>query len=164
MEKMTEKEAIEFIKKCKIGRIGIILGPQPYIVPIFYAYHRGRIIFYTKKEGAKLEGIFSNPYICLQVDEIPSRSGYAKSVLVFGKAEIISNPDEKIEALKTIIEKYENYHDIKRDIDEELAKLPEEEFYKKCIRKITIISVIPRKITGRKKKIERKKKRRAKGR
>lgn len=153
MRKMTEKEAIEFIKKCKVGRIGIVLGPQPYIVPVFYAYHRGRIVFYTKKEGAKLEGILSNPYICLQADKIPDGPGYAKSVLVFGKAEVISDPNEKIDALKAIIEKYKEYHDIKIDIDEKLAHLPEEEFYRKCIRKITIIAIIPRKMTGRIKKI-----------
>lgn len=153
LRKMTEKESIDFIKKCKVGRIGIALGPQPYIVPIFYAYHLGRVVFYTKKEGAKLEGILSNPYICLQVDKIPIKSGHARSVLVFGKAEVVRDPTEKIKALRAIIEKYRKYHDIKKDVDEELAHLPEEEFYKKCIRKITIIALIPRKITGRIKKI-----------
>lgn len=153
MRKMSEEEAMEFIRKCMVGRIGIMLGSQPYIVPIFYVYHRGRIVFYTRKEGAKMEGILSNPYICLQADEIPEKSGYAKSVLVFGKAEVISDLNEKIEALKAIIEKYREFHDIKSDINEELAKLPDEEFYKKSIRKITIIAITPRKMTGRIKRI-----------
>ncbi|MCS7385409.1 MAG: pyridoxamine 5'-phosphate oxidase family protein [archaeon GB-1867-005] len=151
---MSEQESLELLRKARVGRIGVILGPQPYIVPVFFTYHRGRIVFYTQKRGAKLEGILSNPYICLQVDSIPEGEGEAKSVLVFGKAEVVRDPDEKAEAIKALVNKYMEYHDIRRNINEEAISLPEDEFYKESLRKVTVIAIIPRKITGRKMKIE----------
>jgi len=151
---MSEGESLELLRKAKVGRIGLTLGPQPYIVPVFFTYHRGRIIFYTHKRGAKLEGLLSNPYICLQVDSIPEGEGEAKSVLVFGKAEVVGDPDEKVEALKALVNKYKDYHDLRENINKESINLPEEEFYRESLKKVTVISIVPRKITGRKMRIK----------
>jgi len=82
----------------------------PYAVPLRYVYFNEKIYFHSAKAGYKIESIKRNPRISFAVideDTIVSEefTSYFRSVIAFGIARIIEC-QEKIEALRTLVEKY----------------------------------------------------------
>lgn len=82
----------------------------PYPVPLRYVYFNEKIYFHSAKAGYKIESIKRNPRISFAVideDTIVSEefTSYFRSVIAFGIARIIEG-QEKIEALRTLVEKY----------------------------------------------------------
>ena len=141
---MTRPEIDQFLTCARVGRIGLILKEGPYIVPVGYGYAEGKIFFHTCGEGLKMDAMQSNPEVCFEVDESTSDGSLAKSVILWGRAEIISDKDRMLPYLQKLIEKYrvpvtfgEYMKKGDRNVKEELEVV-----------RICLIS--PYKITGRK--------------
>ena len=115
-KEVTSTEWMEdVLLKAQICRIGLIGTKYPYIVPVNYGYTEGKLYFHSACEGQKLEMLAQNPNVCVQVDietvieetDIPCNwSTKYKSVIAYGKAEIINEPLEKENALSIIVRHY----------------------------------------------------------
>lgn len=106
LKEMTRPEIDQFLTCARIGRIGLISKEGPYIVPVGFAYSDGKIFFHTCTEGLKMEAIRSNPNVCFEVDESISDGSLAKSVIIWGRVEIIEEKETMIPYLQKLIEKY----------------------------------------------------------
>lgn len=111
---LTEK----ILNKCTSGVLSVIGDDgYPYGVPVSYAYSDGRIFFHCAKEGHKVDAIKNNPKVSFTViaqdDVIPEKYGTDfASVIVFGKASFVEDPEEMLQSHIHIIEKYSNeYYD-----------------------------------------------------
>ncbi len=77
----------------------------PYGVPVNYAYVDGKLYFHsTSQESHKLDAIHNNSKVCLTVVSkydivLDEFSTNYESVIVFGIARIIDEPNEKAEAI-----------------------------------------------------------------
>jgi len=98
------KEMEDVLKRAEVGRVALSDGSSPYIVPMNFIYHDGKIAFHCLWEGKKLDLIAKNPTCCFEVDEFmgnvtdQNESRYHldyDSVLAFGKARIERNEDER---------------------------------------------------------------------
>ena len=83
----------------------------PYAVPLSYVYHDSRIYFHCAKTGHKLDGIKRNPKVSFCVvdkDQIVSEefTTYFRSVIIFGQARILDDPEEKRRAIRILVSKY----------------------------------------------------------
>jgi len=144
-KEMSSREIDQFLTCGRVGRLGMILPEGgPYIVPVGYGYVDGKIYFHTCSEGLKMEIIQANPNVCFEVDESISDCSLAKSVIILGRAEILSDKKEMIPYLEKLIDKYrvpvsfaEYMRKGKRDVQEELEQ-------------VRIILITPHKITGNK--------------
>jgi len=141
---MTTPEIDQFLTCARVGRIGLILDEGPYIVPVGYGYAEGKIFFHTCGEGVKMAAMRSNPEVCFEVDESTSDGSLAKSVILWGRVEIISEKDRMLPYLQKLIDKYrvpvsfgEYMRKGDRNVKEELEVV-----------RMYVIS--PHKITGRK--------------
>ncbi|MGD2201606.1 MAG: pyridoxamine 5'-phosphate oxidase family protein [Candidatus Bathyarchaeota archaeon] len=114
-KEIRDREEIEeILREALVGRLGTCVDSQPYVVPLSYVYHENRIIFHGAKVGKKLDDIARNPRVCFEVDinEILPTDGpcdYSfryRSVITNGTACLIKDPEEKIRALKILVEKY----------------------------------------------------------
>ena len=111
---LTEK----ILNKCTNGVLSVI-GDEgyPYGVPVSYAYSDGKIFFHCAKEGHKVDAIKNNPKVSFTViaqdDVIPEKYGTDfASVIAFGKASFVEDPEEMLKSHIPIIEKYSNeYYD-----------------------------------------------------
>lgn len=96
--------------------LGMFDGDFPYVVPMHYGYElkAGKIIFYMHcaKEGHKLDCIKKNNNVFIEIDmgeaiitaDIPCKYGAAyESVMCRGKAEIIDDKEEKVQALELLM-------------------------------------------------------------
>ncbi|HLQ40971.1 MAG TPA: pyridoxamine 5'-phosphate oxidase family protein [Tetragenococcus sp.] len=105
-----------FLNSCQVIRIAFKGGDYPYIVPMNFAYNlnEGKLIFYTHgaKTGKKLAELEACEKVAVELDGNhqlltgPNRrypSFAYQSIIGFGKAELIDDPDEKSHALELIM-------------------------------------------------------------
>jgi uncharacterized protein len=103
IKELTETECREFLTKASIARLGCCLDEQPYIVPICIAYEPECIYFFSTL-GKKIKWMRANPKVCVQVDQLNSRSDWV-SVIANGQYEELAEPrytDERNHARKLL--------------------------------------------------------------
>lgn len=86
-------------------------GDYPYAVPLNYVYADGAIYVHSATQGHKIDAIKRNPKcsVCIiDRDEIVPEefTSYFRSVIAFGRAELIESVDDKIAALQLLSAKY----------------------------------------------------------
>jgi len=109
-------EIKKILDECYVCRVALLDKDMPYIIPLNYGYSEkeGKFEFYfhCAKEGKKLDLINENNNACFEIDgchefiekEIDCQCGMAyKSVVAKGKAYIINDEKEQMEALHAII-------------------------------------------------------------
>jgi nitroimidazol reductase NimA-like FMN-containing flavoprotein (pyridoxamine 5'-phosphate oxidase superfamily) len=87
---------------------------QPYVIPICYVYHDGKIFFHSASKGKKMDFMRANPTVCFQVDEhsLVSSSKPCKftmnyhSVVAVGRVRFLADSNEKLKILKMLVSKY----------------------------------------------------------
>ena len=108
----TREEALEIIRQCTNGVLSVTGdGGYPYGVPVSYVYSNEKIYFHCASEGHKLDAVKADSRVSFTVigaDNIaPDKfTTMYKSAIVFGRAEIVKNEEERTAALKAIIDKY----------------------------------------------------------
>jgi hypothetical protein len=101
------------------GQVGHNRGKDGYprIKPLNFAYISGTIYFHSAKEGEKIDDIGRDNRVAFEIDE---PIGYVKgdinpcsakflyrSVMIKGKAVVVNDDNEKLLALKSLMEKYQ---------------------------------------------------------
>ena len=108
VESRTEMEA--FLQEEELGYLGLVDEEgKPYVVPLNYSYHDGRILFHCALEGKKLDCIRANPNVSFtvsrQAGEVRRHAAGgachidSDSVICTGTARVIEDLDERAEAL-----------------------------------------------------------------
>lgn len=113
-EMVDPREVEAVLEKAMAGRLGTCFNGEPYVVPLSYVYHNGRIIFHCAMEGKKMENITRNPRVCFEVDtgepvpaEKPCSFGFRyESVIIDGRARVLVDPKMRLEALRALTDKY----------------------------------------------------------
>ncbi|MBP7031724.1 MAG: pyridoxamine 5'-phosphate oxidase family protein [Chloroflexi bacterium] len=111
-QQLSEAEALDILEK---GSSGVLAAAgdedYPYAVPLSYAYCEGRLYFHVARSGHKLDAIARNDkvsFCVIQKDEVvPAEfTTYYRSVVVFGRARILTDEAEKRRALRLLVQKY----------------------------------------------------------
>ncbi len=102
IEDMPQGEMTALLLRVGFGHLGCVRNNRPYVVPMHYAYDAQDFYLFTT-EGTKTEAIGENPEVCLQVEEILNASQW-RSVMVNGRAERITKPEETERAMQLITE------------------------------------------------------------
>ncbi len=144
LKEMTRQEIEQFLTCARVGRLGLSLEKGPYIVPLGYAYADGEIFFHTCNKGLKVQAMRKNPEVCFEIDETLSDASMYKSVVVFGKTEIIENKEEMIPYLQKLIDKYR----VPEAFDEYMSKPGRDR--EKELKAVRICVIKPTKVTGKK--------------
>ena len=130
-KEITDPGALEaLLQRAEVCRLGMCDGSRPYVIPMSYGYRGGVLYFHSFRTGRKIDILKNNPAVCFEIDLDlrlrPSDSicnlGFRyRSILGFGEAVFIADPDKKREALHIIAERYT---DSKQEIpDRELDKV-----------------------------------------
>jgi len=109
---LSETETVEILKRHTSGVLGVSGDDgYPYTVPLSYAYQDGKLVFHCAKSGHKMDGIARNDKVSFCVidkDEVIQETftTHFRSVIVFGRARILTEDSEKQAALACLVEKY----------------------------------------------------------
>ena len=102
------------LREAAVGRLGTCSEGRPYVVPLSFVYHEGKIYFHGAAEGKKMADIARNPKVCFEVDESelmpaedPCNFNFRyRSVIADGTARVVGDPAERLAALRLLVEKY----------------------------------------------------------
>ncbi len=115
-KEISEKSEIEsIIHKSIVCRVGLSNDNFPYIVPLCFGYKDNTIYVHGSLEGKKIDILKKNSNVCFEFD---IDAGIVKnenacdwgiryrSIIGFGKASFIDNPEQKRNALNIIMNQY----------------------------------------------------------
>jgi uncharacterized protein len=103
------------IRGSQAGRLGLTNGIEPYIVPLCFGYDGDHLYFHCAQEGRKMDILRKNNRVCFEFDHI---DGFVeneqacqwglryRSVIGFGTATILEDPEEKRQALTLVMKQY----------------------------------------------------------
>lgn len=125
-------------------RIALCEDNKPYMVPMNFGYEGGCLYLHSACEGKKIDILKKNPNLCFEVDRgcqaIPAESPcnwsmeYC-SIIGFGEAIFVEEPEEKKKGLDIIVKKY-------------LGK-PYNDYPEEMLRKLVVIKVKIKNLTGK---------------
>lgn len=105
----------KFLLRARTGVLGMVDGISPYAVPVNYIWHSGSIYFHGMGSGKKENILSQNPLVCFTIyeehgtvtDPMPCHADTAyMSVMIFGKAEKVTDSEEATMALQKLLDKY----------------------------------------------------------
>lgn len=139
-------ELQDILKQGRVCRVGMTDGDVPYVVPLNFGYHDGKLYFHSATEGSKIELLKVNPRVCFEVtiEEELSKKGEPcawgmnfKSVIGFGQAKFVEDDACKRAGLNAIIKHYD--HD-----------KASHEFTPEMLSRVSVIEVGIENMTGKK--------------
>jgi nitroimidazol reductase NimA-like FMN-containing flavoprotein (pyridoxamine 5'-phosphate oxidase superfamily) len=96
IHEMTHKECLDALARFRFGRLGCACDNQPYVVPIYVAYHE-RHLYAFSTAGQKIEWMRANPRVCVEADEITSHYQWLSVVVLGHYEELPDTPEYKFE-------------------------------------------------------------------
>jgi uncharacterized protein len=122
LEIKSKEKIIEFLNQQETGRVSSIDKEGfPQIIPMNFVYANDAVYMHSHPRGEKLENIIKNPKVGFEVDQSleflpsyfssPTDASQADtlyiSVVIKGKASLVSDPKEKADALNELMKKYQ---------------------------------------------------------
>jgi nitroimidazol reductase NimA-like FMN-containing flavoprotein (pyridoxamine 5'-phosphate oxidase superfamily) len=140
----NRQEIEDILRRSTICRLALIDAGRPYLVPLCFGYDAGILYFHSASVGKKIDLLKKNRTVCFEFDvdtiAVPSDTSCGwtmryRSVIGYGIASFVEDPDEKRAALGVIMCQYaEGTHNY-----------PDE-----TLRKTAVIKVEIREISGKK--------------
>jgi hypothetical protein len=138
----AEIEAI--LHEAMVCRIGLADGGEPYVVPVSFGYEDGALYIHSAPEGKKIALLEKNPRCCFEVDicdqvipaDRPCSWGMRyRSVIGWGRAAVLNDPEKKRHGLNCIMHHYDG---------------GTHEFSEQDSRSVTVIRIAIESMTGKK--------------
>ena len=90
IREMSREECLRVLAGARLARLGCAHENQPYVVPVYLAYHQpssGEACLYGFTTlGQKVAWMRANPLVCVEVDEVAAYDQWV-SVIVIGRYE-----------------------------------------------------------------------------
>ena len=109
---LTAEQCEDILRQTTSGVLSVLGDDDyPYGVPMSYAYDDGKLYFHGMPAGHKMDALKKHDKVSFTVIEtdhiVPDEyTTYYRSVIVFGRAKIIEDPEEKVDALLKLVDKY----------------------------------------------------------
>jgi nitroimidazol reductase NimA-like FMN-containing flavoprotein (pyridoxamine 5'-phosphate oxidase superfamily) len=91
LEVLELQECHELLRRRQVGRLAVVDGAHPLVFPVNYTFADGVILFRTDT-GTKLTRALRAP-VAFEIDDVDEATQTGWSVLVTGRAEVISDYD-----------------------------------------------------------------------
>ena len=128
-QQISQEECIEILTRATSGVLALSGDDgYSYAVPVSFAYEDGKICFHGAKKGHKVDAIRKNDKVSFCVidqDVVMPRERTTKycSVIAFGRARILEDPEEIRHSAVLLGEKYSHdYRDLYEEEIEETMK------------------------------------------
>ena len=115
-KEITDRATIEsIILRSSVCRLALSEDSRPYIVPLCFGYKDNALYFHSARKGRKLDILKKNNKVCFEFDidhevvqaEDPCKwSMKYRSVIGYGKASLIDDPESKRSGLNSIVQHY----------------------------------------------------------
>lgn len=105
----------DVLRSAEVCRVAFCNEDWPYIVPMNFGILDERLYFHCAATGTKLDLLEANPNVCFEVEAnikiIPGDKacGWSvryQSVIGFGRASVVEDPDEKRAGIRALLSQY----------------------------------------------------------
>ncbi len=109
---LSQEETVAILMRGSSGVLGVSGDDDyPYTVPISYVYQDGKLFFHGAPSGHKIDSIRRNnkvSFCVIDQDEVIQKTftTHFRSAIVFGKARILTDDQERRTAMEALVEKY----------------------------------------------------------
>src|SRR5581483_8681655 len=149
----SKDRIIDFLNSQPVGRVASIdKNGYPQVIPMNFVWMEGAVYMHSHPMGEKLENMLRNPRVGFEVDQHvcflpsyyfhPTDASQADtlyiSVVIKGRAVLVSNRSEKSRALNALMQKYQKEGDYE-PLEESMHSVEE----------VAVIKIIPRDIRGK---------------
>ena len=93
MEVLDLDECLELLASVPIGRVAMIDSGEIAVLPVNHVVQDGRVCFRTAP-GAKLDAGIMQHVATFEADDYDATTGTGWSVVVKGRADLVTDPDE----------------------------------------------------------------------
>jgi len=106
---------LAIMKEALVCRLGLADEGRPYVVPMNFGLGEGCLYLHCAREGRKLDILRKNNRVCFEMDLLreikqgPTACNWGaryESVIGFGRASFVEDPQEKRAALDRIMDHY----------------------------------------------------------
>ena len=132
---LSREEIEEFLKRGFWGVLATSVGDVPYGVPIIYAYDDDGTFYIANGPGKKIGNLEANPNVTLTIVELDDYGRRWKSVIVFGRVEMVQDLGEKLHA----------FNALRKQIPRPAARLRDAA----RMAAAKVVRIVPSEITGR---------------
>ena len=125
-QELNQNEIEQILQFNTSGVLALIdSNGYPYSVPLSYVYSNNKIYFHSAKSGHKIDAINNckkATFCIIDKDDVkPEKyTTFYKSVIAFGKVEIVKGSDETLFAIKELGEKFYPNHN--NELQNEIEK------------------------------------------
>lgn len=115
-KEMDDRTMIDsVIERAKVCHLGLCDDGIPYIVPMCFGYEDNTLFLHCAKEGRKIDFLKKNSTVCFEFetdcevkigDKPCSFSMRYRSVMGYGQASFVEDPEAKHKALEIIMRQY----------------------------------------------------------
>jgi uncharacterized protein len=111
------QDAWRILEKGSVCHVAFCAEGWPYVVPMNYGVLSERLYFHCARSGTKLDLLSTNPNVCFEVDTdvriVPAARACDgatryRSVIGFGQASIVTDPEERRAGLRALSTRYYN--------------------------------------------------------
>jgi nitroimidazol reductase NimA-like FMN-containing flavoprotein (pyridoxamine 5'-phosphate oxidase superfamily) len=111
-QQLPDEECIQILETAYRGFLSVIGdGGYPYTVPLNFVYAEGFLYFHCAVAGHKLDALRACDKACFSVIDEPQQEAgdwwyHVRSVICFGRANVIEDEQEKDRRLRQLGQKY----------------------------------------------------------
>lgn len=132
---LTPQECERILTEGYIAHIGVLSNGEPYVTPMSYVLLNGDLHFRTGP-GRRVEALRAHPRCCVEITILRESDAW-ESVLFWGDARFIDEPEHRSDVVAAILHKYHTESPLGSSSP---SFLPEEH---------PIVAITPEALTGR---------------
>lgn len=124
-QQLSNEESVAILQNATSGTLALLgAGGYPYAVPLSYVYNDGKLYFHSALAGHKVDAIknYDKASFCvIASDEVKPQqyTTYFRSVIAFGKIQIVDNEQQRLAAARLLGNRYNPGHDdeLQKELD-----------------------------------------------
>lgn len=132
---LTPDECTRVLDQGYVAHIGVVSDGEPYVTPMSYVMLDGDLYFRTGP-GRRVQALRAHPRCCIEITILRQEDGW-ESVMFWGDARFIDEPNERSNVVAAILRKYHTESPLGSSSP---AFLPQEH---------PMIAITPEAVTGR---------------
>ena len=111
----NREQILDIIRRATVCRVGLIVDGAPLILPMNFGFRDPYLYFHSSPKSVKLDQLRACPEVCVEMDiEHELQKGKLpcgwtmrfESVIGYGTAEILTDPEDKRVGLAAVMEQY----------------------------------------------------------
>ncbi len=104
MDELSREQAVAVLEAEAVAHVATAVGGEPYVTPISFVVLGDELMFRTTP-GRRLDAVKQNPRVCVEASRV-DEAGNWESVLVFGDARILDDPNREADVVAALLAKY----------------------------------------------------------